>query len=113
MRGGQVFRTIGVVDTVGLTWAEVVGVRRRQDPQTSMPPLMDLVRGWRWTTRCARSGGKAVEALTSLSPVLDPPYAEEEQAGLGRAAYRDFGKGSEHQVEIVIRRGRHGLYSIA
>ena len=65
-----------------------------------MPPFMDLVRGWRWTIRCARSDGKAVEALTSLSPVLDPPYAAEEQAGLGRAAYRDFGKGSEHPAQL-------------
>ena len=61
---------------------------------------MDLVRGWRWTIRCARSDGKAVEALTSLSPVLDPPYAAEEQAGLGRAAYRDFGKDSEHPAQL-------------
>jgi len=65
-----------------------------------MPPFMDLVRGWRWTIRCARSDGKAVEALTSLSPVLDPPYAAEEQAGLGRAAYRDFGKGNEHPAQL-------------
>ena len=65
-----------------------------------MPPFMDLVRGWRWTIRCARSDGKAVEALTSLSPVLDPPYAAEEQAGLGRAAYRDFGKDSEHPAQL-------------
>ena len=65
-----------------------------------MPPFMDLVRGWRWTICCARSDGKAVEALTSLSPVLDPPYAAEEQAGLGRAAYRDFGKGNEHPAQL-------------
>ena len=65
-----------------------------------MPPFMDLVRGWRWTIRCARSDGKAVEALTSLSPVLDPPYAAEEQAGLGRAAYRDFGKDREHPAQL-------------